>query len=102
MRASDVVKVDKTQRISTKIDSAPKFGMELRKIEEKDKVRKTHRPCFKSEKQLHLQMFFKIVFLKILQISQENNYVGVSFSKVAGLKRSGTLLKRDSNTDVFL
>ena len=36
-------------------------------------------------------MFFKIVALKILQISQENNRVGVCFNKAVAL------LKRDSN-----
>ena len=44
--SNDVVKVDKTQRIPTKIVSAPKFGVELRKIEEKDKIMKTSYAMF--------------------------------------------------------
>ena len=39
----------------------------------------------------------KKVFLKILQISQENTCVGVSSNKVAGLWPI-----RESNTDIFL
>ena len=41
-----------------------------------------------------LQMFFKTDVLKISQYSQENTCVGAS--------RSATLLKKDSNTGVFL
>ena len=43
----------------------------------------------------------KKVFLKILQISQENTCIGASFNKVASL-RPATLLKRDFNTSAFL
>ena len=44
----------------------------------------------------------KLVLKKILRNSQEDTCVGVSFfNKVAGLW-PGTLLKRDSNTSVFL
>ena len=43
----------------------------------------------------------KKLFLKILQYSQENTYVGVFFNKNAGVQ-SVTLIKRDSNTGVFL
>ena len=44
----------------------------------------------------------KKVCLKILQIPQEKASVGSLFNKVAGLFSPTTLLKRDSNTDVFL
>ena len=44
-------------------------------------------------------MFFKIGVLKNFQ-GTTNNYVGVSFNKIAGLKACN-FLKRDSNTDVF-
>ena len=40
--------------------------------------------------------------LKILQYSQENNCVGVSFLIKMQTFRSTTLLKEDSNADVFL
>ena len=43
----------------------------------------------------HRRCSVKKVFLKFLQISRENTYVGVSF-------RPATLFKRDSNTVVFL
>ena len=55
-------------------------------------------------KKLYRQVVFVIkkqsladVFLKISQISQENNYVGALFYKVAGLKA----LKRESNNGIF-
>ena len=41
------------------------------------------------------------MFVKFLQISQENTCVGVSLTKLQAFG-SGTLLKRDSNTGVFL
>ena len=37
--------------------------------------------CYKSSR---LQMFFKKVFLKMSQISQENTCAGVTFNKVIG------------------
>ena len=40
-----------------------------------------------------LEVFYKKVFLEISQNAQENNFVGVSLLP---------LLKRDSDTDVFL
>ena len=43
----------------------------------------------------------KNLFLETSQISHENTCIGVFFDKVAALKLA-TLLKRDSNTDVFL
>ena len=43
-------------------------------------------------------MFFKMAFLKISQILQENTCVGDFLDKVAGLQ---DLLKRDSTTQVF-
>ena len=46
-------------------------------------------------------MLFKIVILKVSQISLENNYVGVSFNKVGGLK-AWNFIEKDSNTGVFL
>ena len=47
------------------------------------------------------QMLFKIVILKVSQISLENNYVGVSFNKVGELK-AWNFIEKDSNTGVFL
>ena len=44
----------------------------------------------------------KLVFLKIFQTSQEKPVLESFFNKVAGLKKSATLLKRDSNTGLFL
>ena len=41
------------------------------------------------------------VFLELSQNSQENKYVSLFFSKVAGL-RPATLLKRDFGAGVFL
>ena len=43
----------------------------------------------------------KKLFLKILQYSQENTYVGVTFNKVAELQACN-VIKRDTNTGVFL
>ena len=56
-----------------------------------------------SEKYNEQEVFYqKKLSLKILQYSQENNCVGVSFLvKMQGL-RTATLLKRDSNTGIFL
>ena len=45
----------------------------------------------------------KYVFLKILQIFQENTCAGVSFIKLQATGPAlATLIKRDSNTGVFL
>ena len=50
----------------------------------------------------HWRCSLKRVFLKVLQSSQENTCVGVSFLiNIAGL-RSESLLKRDSDMGVFL
>ena len=46
------------------------------------------------------QIFFKIEVLK--KVSQESNCVGASFLKKPQALRSATLLKRDSNSGVFL
>ena len=46
-------------------------------------------------------VLYKKLFLKISQISQENTQLESVFNKVAGLQ-AATLLKRDSNTGVFL
>ena len=42
------------------------------------------------------------MFLKVLQIPQENSFVGVFFNEVAGPAKSATLRKGDSNTGLFL
>ena len=75
--ASDDVKVNITQRMSTKIhpelDSLSGFWWKLQNllwnyIKQKKKIMlwKTHMPCLKSEKQSVVQKFFKIGVLKIL------------------------------------
>ena len=46
--------------------------------------------------------FIKKLFLKILQYSQENTWFGVSFFMKIQVFIPVNLLKRDSNTDVFL
>ena len=43
----------------------------------------------------------KKLFLKILQYSQERNYIGVFLMKMQAFSPA-TLLKRDSNTGLFL
>ena len=43
----------------------------------------------------------KKLFLKILQYSQESNYIGVFLMKMQAFSPA-TLLKRDSNTGLFL
>ena len=48
------------------------------------------------------QMFFKIGVLKNLaNLTKKNPVLKSLFNKVAGLKRSETLLKRDSSTGVL-
>ena len=44
----------------------------------------------------------RYMFLNILQIPQENTYVGDFFSNNVTYLRPATLLKRDSSTGVFL
>ena len=48
------------------------------------------------------QKVFQKLFLKISQYSEENTYVGISFSIKMQAFRPAALLKRDSNTWVFL
>ena len=62
------------------ISCTSEFAVELRKIEEKDEVMVYSYAMFKSQKQsVVLRCSSEKVFLKIPQISQENNYVDVSF-----------------------
>ena len=88
--ASDDVKVNITQRMSTKIhpelDSLSGFWWKLQNllwnyVKQKKKIMlwKTCMSCFKSEKPLVIQKFFKIGALKTLRISQEKSCVGVTF-----------------------
>ena len=51
---------------------------------------------------LYREAFYKTLFCKILQYSQENNCVGVFFTIKMQTFRPATLLKGDSNTVVFL
>ena len=102
--ANDDDKVNKTQRISTKIhselDSFSGFWWKLQnslwnyvKKEEKDSVMESLYAMFQIREAVgRSQMFFKMGALKIfLRISQG----------VGGLKRSATLVKRDSSIGVF-
>ena len=50
--------------------------------------------CFKSEKQLVVQKFFKTGVLKIPQISQEKSVLKSLFNKVAGLEKSKKRLQK--------
>ena len=88
--ASDDVKVNITQRMSTKmhpeLDSLSGFWWKLQNllwnyVKQKKKIMlwKTFMSCFKSEKQLVVQKFFKIDVLKTAQILQEKSCVGVTF-----------------------
>ena len=60
--------------------------------------------CFKiRETVVRSQMFFKLGVLKNFENFTEKTPVLDSlFDNLAGLKKSATLLKRDSNTGVFL
>ena len=74
------------------------FAVELRKTVEKDNVMENSYAMFQiREASVVRRCSSKQVFLKFSQISQEKSCVGV-----AGLKRSATLLKRDSSTGIFL
>ena len=55
--------------------------------------------CF-GNKSSHHKCSFKKVFLKILQISQEKNCLGVSFNKVAGLKICN-FTKKETSPNLF-
>ena len=87
---SDDVKVNITQRMSTKIhpelDSLSGFWWKLQNLLwnyikriKKIMLWKTRMSCFKSEKQLVVQKFFRIGALKVQQISQEKSCVRVTF-----------------------
>ena len=81
------------------------FAVELRKIEEKDNVMENSYAIFQIREAVgRSQMFFKTCVLKNFAIAKENSSVRLEslFNKVAGLKRSATLLKRDPSTSVFL
>ena len=80
------------------------FAVELRKKEEKDKVMENSYARFQIREAVgRSQMFFKIGILKnFLRISQEKSWLQYLFNKVAGMKRSATLLKKDSGTGHFL
>ena len=79
-------------------------AVELHKIEEKDNVMENSYAMFQIREAVgHLQKFFKIGVLKNLaNFTKKNPVLESLFNKVAELKRSETLLKRDSSTGVFL
>ena len=70
-------------KIQNKLDENSKVSQNFREISQKQPFRTSHRRCS-----------IKKVFLKILQISQENTFVGVSFNKVVGLKACNFIKKR--------
>ena len=76
--------------------------MELRKIEEKDKVMVYSYAMFQiSEAVVRSQMF--LAALKNSAIfHRKTSLLKSLFPKVEELKRSAALLKRDSSTDIFL
>ena len=76
--------------------------MELRKIEEKDKVMVYSYAIFQiSEAVVRSQMF--LAALKNSTIfHMKTSLLKSLFPKVEELKRSAALLKRDSSTDIFL
>ena len=78
--------------------------MKLRKIEGKEKVMENSYAMFQIRQAVGLpQMFFKIGLLKnFANFTGKHPMLESLFDKVAGLKRPATLLKRDSNTVVFL
>ena len=73
--------------------------MELPKIDKKDNVMENSCAMFQIREAVGKQMFFKIGVLKNFA-----NFTGkilcwsLFYNKVSGLKRSATLLKRDSST----
>ena len=75
--------------------------MELRRVEEKDQVINSNAMFHIREAVGRSQRFFKIGVLKFFcKFRRKVPVLESLFNKVAGLKRSATLLKRDS-TQVF-
>ena len=79
-------------------------AVELHKIEEKDNVMENLYAMLQIKEAVgRSQMFFETGALKNLaNFTKKNPVLESLFNKVAGLKRSETLLKRDSSTFVFL
>ena len=76
--------------------------MKLHKLEEKDNVMENLYAMFHIREAVgRLQMFFKIRVLKNLANFTKKILLQSLLDKVAGLKRSETLLKRDSSTSVL-
>ena len=76
--------------------------MKLHKLEEKDNVMENLYAMFHIREAVgRLEMFFKIRVLKNLANFTKKILLQSLLNKVAGLKRSETLLKRDSSTGIF-
>ena len=79
-------------------------AVDLRKIEEKDNAMENSYAMFQIREAVgRSQISFKIgVFKNLANFTKKNPVLESLFNKVAELKRSETLLKRDSNRGVFL